>query len=104
MLEYSIYSVISPEGCATILWKNSDKAEIAAKSMGITADRLQALDLVDEVLKEPLGGAHRAPEFMAETVQNAIVANLRQLQALPLDELLARREQRLASVGRYRES
>ncbi len=103
MLEYSIYSVISPEGCASILWKDAEQAEAAATSMGITADRLQSLDLVDEVLKEPLGGAHRAPEAMAETLQNAIVDNLRQLQEMSVDELLARREQRLASVGRFRE-
>jgi len=104
MLEYSIYSVISPEGCASILWKDADKAEVAATSMGITADRLKSLDLVDEVLKEPLGGAHRAPEAMAETLLNAIVDNLRRLQELPVDELLALREQRLQSVGRFREA
>ena len=103
MLEYSIYSVISPEGCASILWKDAEKAEVAATSMGITAERLQGLGLVDEVLTEPLGGAHRAPESMAETLQNAIVANLRDLQEVPVEELLARREQRLASVGRFRE-
>jgi acetyl-CoA carboxylase carboxyl transferase subunit alpha len=103
MLQYSIYSVISPEGCASILWKDAEKAELAAKAMGITAESLQSLDLVDEVLQEPLGGAHRAPEAMAETLQNAIVANLRQLEEIPLDELLARREQRLTSVGRFRE-
>ena len=85
MLEYSIYSVISPEGCASILWKDAEKAELAAKSMGITAASLQSLELVDEVLQEPLGGAHRAPEAMAETLQNAIVDNLRQLEEIPLE-------------------
>ena len=65
MLEYSVYSVISPEGCASILWKSADKAEIAAESMGITAPRLQELGLVDDILREPLGGAHRDPRAMA---------------------------------------
>jgi acetyl-CoA carboxylase carboxyl transferase subunit alpha len=103
MLQYSIYSVISPEGCASILWKNADKAEIAATAMGITAQRLQSLGLVDEVIAEPLGGAHRDPTGMAEALQNAIVDNLRQLEAMPVTEMLARRQQRIDSVGRFRE-
>lgn len=104
MLQYSIYSVISPEGCASILWKNAEKAELAATAMGITAERLLSLELVDEVLPEPLGGAHRAPTLMAETVQNAIVAVLRRLEDMGLSELLSRRKQRLESVGRFHES
>lgn len=104
MLQYSIYSVISPEGCASILWKNAEKAELAATAMGITAERLLSLELVDEVLPEPLGGAHRAPTLMAETVQNAIVAVLRRLEDMGISELLSRRKQRLESVGRFHES
>ena len=103
MLEYSVYSVISPEGCASILWKSADKAEDAAESMGITSDRLQNLGLVDEVLKEPLGGAHRAPAAMAETLKNALIANLQRLDALDTDELLEQRQARLKSYGKYRE-
>jgi acetyl-CoA carboxylase carboxyl transferase subunit alpha len=103
MLEYSIYSVISPEGCAAILWKDAEQAEAAATAMGITANRLRELALVDEVLREPLGGAHRAPDAMADTIKNALVDNLRRLQEIRLEELLARREQRLSSVGRFRE-
>jgi acetyl-CoA carboxylase carboxyl transferase subunit alpha len=103
MLEYSIYSVISPEGCASILWKDAEKAEAAATAMGITSQRLEKLGLVDEVIAEPLGGAHRNPEAMAQALQNALVDNLRQLEALPLTELLARRQQRIESVGRFRE-
>ena len=104
MLEYSIYSVISPEGCASILWKNADKAELAATAMGITAQRLQSLDLVDEVVPEPLGGAHRGPQLMAETLQNALVDTLLKLENMSISELLLRREERLESVGSFRES
>lgn len=103
MFEYSVYSVISPEGCAAILWKSADKAEDAAESMGITSDRLQNLGLVDEVLKEPLGGAHRAPAAMAETLKNAIIANLQRLDALDADDLVAQRQARLKSYGKFRE-
>ena len=103
MLEYAIYSVISPEGCASILWKDAEKAEAAATAMGITSERLQKLGLVDEVIAEPLGGAHRNPLAMAEVLQNALVDNLRQLEAMPVSELLARRQQRMESVGRFRE-
>jgi len=103
MLEYSIYSVISPEGCASILWKNADKAEAAATAMGITARRLQALNLIDEVIREPLGGAHRDPVSMAETLLNALVEQLQQLEKLPLTELSARRQRRIESIGSFRE-
>jgi acetyl-CoA carboxylase carboxyl transferase subunit alpha len=102
MFEYSIYSVISPEGCASILWKDAEKAELAATAMGITARRLQRLGLVDEIITEPLGGAHRDPDATAQTLSNAIVDNLRKLEALPISELLARRKQRIESVGRFR--
>ncbi len=104
MLEYSVYSVISPEGCASILWKSAEKAAAAAEAMGITAARLRELGLVDEVLREPLGGAHRDAPAMAETLRGALVAALRDLEILDLAELLRRREQRLQAFGRYREA
>ena len=104
MLEYSIYSVISPEGCASILWKNAEKAEVAATAMGITADRLSNLGLVDEVLPEPLGGAHRSPDLMAETLQNSIVDALRRFDNVDVNELLNLRQQRMASVGSFRDT
>ena len=103
MLQYSIYSVISPEGCASILWKSADRAEDAAEAMGITADRLRQLELVDEVLKEPLGGAHRDIDAMAQVLKNALIAHLDGLTRLPLEELLDARYQRLMSFGRYKE-
>lgn len=104
MLQYSIYSVISPEGCASILWKNADKAEAAATAMGITAERLRELGLVDEVLREPLGGAHRGPELMAETLENALVARLCDLQSQDVNSVVVRRLERLAAIGSYREN
>jgi acetyl-CoA carboxylase carboxyl transferase subunit alpha len=104
MLQYSIYSVISPEGCASILWKSADKAEAAAEAMGITAERLHRLQLVDEVIAEPLGGAHRDPQAMAESVRNALVQNVEALKSMPLEALLAQRRRRLASYGVYKEN
>ena len=103
MLQYSIYSVISPEGCASILWKSADKSEDAAEAMGITAGKLYELGLVDEVIQEPLGGAHRDPAAMAETVRAALGRYLVRLDNLPLDQLLTTRYQRLVSTGRFRE-
>ena len=82
MLQYSIYSVISPEGCASILWKSADKKEAAAEAMGVTADRLAALNLVDEVLREPLGGAHREPETMASDLKASLMRHLDALAQL----------------------
>jgi len=104
MLEYSVYSVISPEGCASILWKNVDKAEVAAEAMGITAERLLKLGLVDEVVPEPLGSAHRDPEAMFQTLQNALVSHLRELDALDTNELLSRRVARLESFGQFKDN
>ncbi len=104
MLQYSIYSVISPEGCASILWKSADKAEAAAEAMGITADRLLKLGLVDEVIPEPLGGAHRDPEATAETVKNGLLQALSDLEALSADDLLQQRHARLAGYGVFREA
>jgi acetyl-CoA carboxylase carboxyl transferase subunit alpha len=104
MLQYSIYSVISPEGCASILWKSADKAEAAAEAMGITAERLHRLQLVDEVIGEPLGGAHRDPQGMAESVRNALAQSVAALKSMPLEALLAQRRRRLASYGVYKEN
>jgi acetyl-CoA carboxylase carboxyl transferase subunit alpha len=103
MLQYSIYSVISPEGCASILWKSAENAELAAEAMGITATRLRGLGLVDEVITEPLGGAHRDPLATADAVKAAIVNTLAGLRKLSLDDLLAQRRRRLASYGVFRE-
>lgn len=103
MLQYSVYSVISPEGCASILWKSADKAEDAADAMRITADSLKDFDLVDEVLAEPLGAAHRDVSGMAEVIRNALTQHLDELASLDLDELLARRQERLASFGQFKD-
>ena len=102
MLEYSVYSVISPEGCASILWKSADKKELAAEAMGITAERLGKLGLVDEIVKEPLGGAHRDPQAMAESLKAAILRHLREVEQLPEEQLLEHRYQRLRGQGVYR--
>jgi acetyl-CoA carboxylase carboxyl transferase subunit alpha len=102
MLEYSVYSVISPEGCASILWKSADKKELAAEAMGITAERLGKLGLVDEIVKEPLGGAHRDPQAMAESLKAAILRHLREVEQWPEEQLLERRYQRLRGQGVYR--
>ncbi len=99
MLQYSIYSVISPEGCASILWKSADKKELAAEAMGLTADRLIKLGLVDEIIREPLGGAHRDPAAMAEALKAALVRNLNELQAQPIEKVLEARAARLQSFG-----
>ena len=102
MLQYSVYSVISPEGCASILWKSADKKEIAAEAMGITAERIDKLGVVDEIVKEPLGGAHRDPQAMAEALKAALLQHLEAVDALSDDELLARRYERLRNQGVYR--
>jgi acetyl-CoA carboxylase carboxyl transferase subunit alpha len=102
MLQYAIYSVISPEGCASILWKSADKKEIAADAMGITAERLDKLGLVDEVLREPLGGAHRDPQAMADSLKAALVRHLDQVSQQPEDAVLTQRYERLRGQGVYR--
>jgi acetyl-CoA carboxylase carboxyl transferase subunit alpha len=104
MLQYSIYSVISPEGCASILWKSADKAQDAAEAMRITADSLAKFGLVDEVLEEPLGGAHRNPAAMADTIRAAIIRHLDELSALSIEQLLDARQQRLAGFGQFKEA
>ncbi len=103
MLQYSTYSVISPEGCASILWKSADKAPDAAETMGITAARLKALNLVDKVVNEPVGGAHRDPRAMAATLKRALGDALRELEALTPSELVAQRYEKLMSYGRFKE-
>ena len=104
MLQFSVYSVISPEGCASILWKSADKKEAAADAMGLTADRLQKLGLVDEVLKEPLGGAHRDPEATAALLKACVLKQLDELGSLSTEALLAQRERRLAGFGVFTDS
>ncbi|WP_276967218.1 acetyl-CoA carboxylase carboxyltransferase subunit alpha [Metallibacterium scheffleri] len=103
MLEYSTYSVISPEGCASILWKSADKAKDAAEQLGLTAPRLLELGLVDSVIPEPLGGAHRDPEAMAATLKKVLLDTLREVMQIPTTELLERRYQRLRGYGAYSE-
>ncbi|MBD5772241.1 acetyl-CoA carboxylase carboxyl transferase subunit alpha [Marinomonas colpomeniae] len=99
MLQYGTYSVISPEGCASILWKSADRASDAAKAMGITAQRLQELGLVDTIVPEPLGGAHIAHEQIAQSLKENILASLDRMETLTTEELLARRYNRLMSYG-----
>jgi acetyl-CoA carboxylase carboxyl transferase subunit alpha len=99
MLQYGTYSVISPEGCASILWKSAERASDAAKAMGITSGRLHELGLVDQVISEPLGGAHRNPELMAANLKKHLLETLDRLADLPAEELLERRYQRLMSYG-----
>ncbi len=97
MLQYSTYSVISPEGCASILWKSAEYAADAAEAMGVSAERLKQLNLVDQVIEEPLGGAHRNPEEAARRLKQELLANLDRLQALPIDELMDVRYKRLTA-------
>ena len=101
MLQYSVYSVISPEGCASILWKTSDQAQTAAEALGITAHRLKALGLIDKIVNEPVGGAHRDAKQMAAFLKRALGEALRQVSDLKVKELLERRYERLQSYGRY---
>ena len=102
MLQYSIYSVISPEGCASILWGKSDKAEKAAEAMNIISEKLRTDGLVDEVIEEPVGGAHRDPEKMANTIREAIIRNLSELEMLKPDDLLIARSKKTSNFGKYK--
>jgi len=105
MLQYSSYSVISPEGCASILWKSADKAPLAAETLGITANRLKALGLIDKIVSEPIGGAHRDPDAMMQTLKKALQESMNQIQENPsLDELLKTRYTRLMSYGKFKET
>lgn len=103
MMQYSTYSVISPEGCASILWKSAEKAAEAAEAMGLTADRLKELELVDTVIEEPLGGAHRDIDITAQNMKAALLQTLEHLQTLPTDKLLEQRYSRLMQFGNYTE-
>jgi acetyl-CoA carboxylase carboxyl transferase subunit alpha len=104
MLQYSIYSVISPEGCASILWKTSDRASDAAEALGITAHRLKALGLVDKIVNEPVGGAHRDTKQMCAQLKRGLNDAWRQLSDLKVKELLERRYERLQSYGRFNDT
>jgi acetyl-CoA carboxylase carboxyl transferase subunit alpha len=103
MLQYATYSVISPEGCASILWKSADKASQAAEAMGITAERLYSLKLIDSVINEPLGGAHRDYDQVADSLKLNLVESLEALESMTIDKLLEKRYQKLMSFGQYRE-
>ena len=103
MLEYSTYSVISPEGCASILWKSADKAQLAAEAMGITSDRVREAGLLDEVVREPLGGGHRDYKTIAESLKTTLVEQLQVLQNEPVDTLLEKRYQRIMAFGAFTE-
>ncbi|MEP7185612.1 MAG: acetyl-CoA carboxylase carboxyltransferase subunit alpha [Rhodanobacter sp.] len=103
MLQYSTYSVITPEGCASILWKSPDKVKDAAEALGMTAPRLLELGLIDKMIREPLGGAHRNPRSMAIRLKVVLMNQLDELQAMPIPDLLEQRYQRLRSYGAYQE-
>lgn len=102
MLGYSTYSVISPEGCASILWKSADRAQDAAEAMGITASRLHELGLIDQVIQEPLGGAHRDPEGMAQRLRDVLIEKLDMLAAKDFETLLTERERKIQGYGNFR--
>jgi acetyl-CoA carboxylase carboxyl transferase subunit alpha len=104
MLQYATYSVISPEGCASILWKSADRASEAAEVLGITATRLKTLGLVDRIVAEPLGGAHRDHEAMMQNMKKALQDAWRQVRDKPLNELLQTRFEKLLSYGKYKEA
>ena len=104
MLQFATYSVISPDGCASILWKSASKAPEAAETLGITAQRLKTLGLIDRIVLEPHGGAHRAPQEMAETLRAAIEESLSSVSAMSTEEMLEQRQARLRAYGRFKES
>jgi len=103
MLQYSTYSVISPEGCASILWKNADKAQLAAEAMAITSDKLKELGLIDAIVPEPRGGAHRDPDTAAANVKQILLSYLDELRDQDIDQLLSQRYERVLGYGRYSE-
>jgi acetyl-CoA carboxylase carboxyl transferase subunit alpha len=104
MLQYATYSVISPEGCASILWRSAEMAPEAAEALGITASRLKALGLIDKIVPEPLGGAHRDPQATAQSLRKALAEALRQLQEKKPKELVEERLERLMSYGKFKEA
>jgi acetyl-CoA carboxylase carboxyl transferase subunit alpha len=101
MLEYSTYSVITPEGCASILWKTAEKAKDAAEQLGLTAKRLKEHGLIDKIIREPIGGAHRNPTQMAKRLKAVLMNELDALEQIPVAELVDRRYKRLRSYGAY---
>ena len=103
MLQYATYSVISPEGCASILWKTAERASDAAEALGLTAHRLKALNLIDKIVNEPLGGAHRDPKQMAVLLKRTLADTLRQFQGVKTKDLLTARHEKLISYGKYKE-
>jgi acetyl-CoA carboxylase carboxyl transferase subunit alpha len=104
MLQFATYSVISPEGCASILWKSAERAPEAAESLGITAARLKTLGMIDKIIPEPIGGAHRDPAAMMSGLRKTLIETLESLSELSVEELLANRRQRLLSYGKFKES
>jgi len=104
MLQYATYSVISPEGCASILWKTAERAADAAEALGLTAHRLKAMGLIDKIIQEPLGGAHRDPKQMYVLVKRALADTLRQFQGVKTQDLLATRHEKLMSYGKFKET
>ena len=102
-LQYATYSVISPEGCASILWKSAERAADAAETLGITASRLKTLGLIDKIISEPTGGAHRDPDAMVQTLRKALQDSLRQVQNQSIDQLLKARFERLMGYGKFKE-
>ena len=104
MLQYATYSVISPEGCASILWKSADKASVAAETLGITATRLKTIGLIDKIVNEPLGGAHRDPDAMMQSLKKALQENLRAMRNNSVEAMLESRFERLMSYGKFKES
>jgi len=104
MLQFATYAVISPEGCASILWKTAEKAPEAAEALGLTAHRLKALGLIDKIVNEPLGGAHRDPKGMAIMLKRTLAESLRQFQGMSVKELQARRHERLMAYGKFKET
>lgn len=103
ILEYAVYSVISPEGCAAILWKDQSKAAQAADALRMTANELKKAGIVDEILPEPPGGAHNDPKAMAQTIKDALIRAITELKSIPVDELVKNRYSRYRSIGQYRE-
>ncbi len=104
MLQYSTYSVISPEGCATILWKSAEKASQAAEALGITAERLLSFNLIDKIIPEPLGGAHRDHDQIAVTLKQNLIEGVELLESIGIDKLLDQRYQKLMAFGQYKEA
>ena len=104
MMQYATYSVISPEGCASILWKSAQKAPEAAETLGITANRLKSLGLVDKIISEPLGGAHRDPAAAAQNLKKSLQDGLRQVSGKSVSELVEMRFERLMGYGKFKEA